>query len=89
MLTKSHLAITFDPVVRLNPNFEYGKICRIDDLFAKAVCGSKVVNLGEKWLCWVRMFCTRRRKGVKNGHFWAYILYGWPLSYFTEVCLTG
>ena len=44
-------------MVRLNPNFEYGKICRIDDLFAKAVCRSKVVNLGEKWLTWAIISC--------------------------------
>ena len=36
-------------------NFEYGKICRIDGLFAKAVCKNKVVNLGEKWLTWVTL----------------------------------
>ena len=31
------LAITFEPVVRLIPNFEGGKICRVDGLFAFAV----------------------------------------------------
>ena len=47
-LKVNYLAIAFDPVVRLNPNFENGKICRID--VAKAVCTCKGVNLGEKWL---------------------------------------
>ena len=31
------LAITFEPVVRLIPNFEGAKICKVDGLFAKAV----------------------------------------------------
>ena len=31
------LAITFEPVVGLIPNFEGVKICRVDGLFAKAV----------------------------------------------------
>ena len=26
-------------------------------MFAKAVFENKVVNLGDKWLNWVRMFC--------------------------------
>ena len=52
------LAITFQSVNRLISNFQYGKIQRIGGFFAKAVCRNKVVNLGEKWLCWVRMFCT-------------------------------
>ena len=49
------LTITFQPVDRLISNFECGKICRIDGLFTKAVCKNKVVNLGEKWLSWVKM----------------------------------
>ena len=44
------LAITFQPVDRLNSNFEFGKICRIGGLFDKAVCRSKVVSLSEKWV---------------------------------------
>ena len=31
------LVITFEPVVRLIPNFEGAKICMVDGLFAKAV----------------------------------------------------
>ena len=34
---KNFLVITFEPVVRLIPNFEGGKICMGDGLFAKAV----------------------------------------------------
>ena len=37
------LAITFEPVVRLIPNFEGAKICKVDGLFAKAV---KPLSLG-------------------------------------------
>ena len=44
--------LIFDPVVRLSQNLENRKICRIDGLFAKAVCKTKVVNLGGKWLTW-------------------------------------
>ena len=36
------LAITFEPVVRLIPNFEVVKICRVDGLFAKAI-----ITLGQ------------------------------------------
>ena len=45
---------------RLISNFEYGKIFRIDDLFAKAVCRSKMVNLGEKWLTLSMVICISR-----------------------------
>ena len=41
------LAITFQSVNRLISNFEYGKICRIDGLFAIAVRRNKVLDLGE------------------------------------------
>jgi len=44
------------PVDRLMPNFEGAKICTFGGLFAKAVCKNKMVNLGEKWLSWVRMY---------------------------------
>ena len=39
-------AMTFESMVKRCWNFEGVKICVIDDLFAKAVCRSKVVNLG-------------------------------------------
>ena len=57
-LKVNFLAITFKLVDRLISNFEYGKIFRISGLFAKPVCRNKVVYLGEKWLSWVRMYCT-------------------------------
>ena len=53
------LAITFEPVVRLSPNFESEKICMIHGLFAKAVCRKQVIHLGEKRSTWARMSCTR------------------------------
>ena len=40
------LAITFEPVVRLSPNFESEKICTIYGLFAKAICQKQVIHLG-------------------------------------------
>ena len=46
-------------------NFEYGKICRIGGLFAKAVCRNEVVNLGEKWFSWVKIFCILWWKGAR------------------------
>ena len=30
-------------------------------MFAKAVCRNKVVNLGEKWFSWVKIFCILRK----------------------------
>ena len=41
------LTITVQSVNWLISNFEYGKICRIGGLFAKAVFENKLVNLGE------------------------------------------
>ena len=35
-------------------HWKYGKICQIHGLYAEAV-GRK----GEKWLSWVRMFCSQ------------------------------
>ena len=66
LLTFSHpkvnfLAITFEPVVRLSPNFESEKICMIHGLFAKAVCRKQVIHLGEKRSTWARMSCRCRR----------------------------
>ena len=34
---KNFLVITFEPVVRLIPNFEGAKICMVDGLFSNAV----------------------------------------------------
>ena len=33
----------------------------IDALFAKAVCRNKVVNLGEKWLTWAIISCSKKQ----------------------------
>ena len=52
------LAITFLSVNWLISNFPYGIIRRIGGLFAKAVCGNKVVNLVEKWLTWKIISCV-------------------------------
>ena len=52
------LAISFEPVVRLSPNFESDKICTIHDLFATAVCQNQVIHLGEKRSTWARMSCN-------------------------------
>ena len=49
--------ITFEPVVRLSPNFESEKICMIHGLFAKAVCRKQMIHLGEKRSTWARMSC--------------------------------
>ena len=54
------LALTFESVVWLIPNFGCRKICRIDDLFAKAVSRNEVVHLSEKGATWVRIFCSSR-----------------------------
>ena len=40
----------FALVVRLSQDFEYGKICRIDGLFAKVILKFEVVNFGENYL---------------------------------------
>ena len=59
LLTKSKLfGHNFWTSGQIEPKFEYGKISRIVDLFAKAVCRSKVVNLGEKWLTWAMIYCS-------------------------------
>ena len=52
------LALTFESVVWLIPNFGCRKICRIDDLFAKAVSRNEVVHLSEKGATWVRISCS-------------------------------
>ena len=52
------LAISFEPVVRLSPNFESEKICMIHGLFPKAVCQKEVIHLGEKRSTWARISCT-------------------------------
>ena len=51
------LFITFEPVVWLIPNFECGKICLVDGLFAKAVFKNKVARLEDKWPGWERNSC--------------------------------
>ena len=51
------LGIYFKALVRLYPNFEYGNIYRIDDLFAEAVVKKQVIHLGEKRSTWARIFC--------------------------------
>ena len=56
-LKVNFLAITFEPVVWCFWNFECEKICRIDDLFAKAVCRKQVIHLGEKRSTWARILC--------------------------------
>ena len=60
------LAITFEPVVRLSPNFESEKICMIHGLFAKAVCRKQVIHLGEKRSTWARMSCNAGNNPFKN-----------------------
>ena len=54
------LSITFEPVVWLIPNFECGKICLVDGLFAKAVFKNKVARLEDKWPGWEQNFCMIR-----------------------------
>ena len=51
------LAMTFEPVLRLSPNFESEIICTIHGLFAKAVCRKQVIHLGEKRSTWARISC--------------------------------
>ena len=59
------LSITFEPVVQLISNFGYGKICRIDDMFAKAVFKNQVARLEDKWPGWERNSCTSELKFAK------------------------
>ena len=57
-LKVNFLAITIESVVWLIPDFDCRKICRIDDLFAKAVSRNEVVHLSEKGATWMRISCT-------------------------------
>ena len=51
IMSINFLAITFDPVGRLNPNFECGRIYRVDGLFTKTAC------MKNKWITRVKIFC--------------------------------
>ena len=57
-LKVNFLAITIESVVWLIPDFDCRKICRIDDLFAKAVSRNEVVHLSEKGATWMRISCS-------------------------------
>jgi len=52
------LSITFEPVVWSIPNFESGKICLVDCLFASGVFKNEVARLKDKWPGWEQNSCT-------------------------------